>query len=121
MAKKHLVVEWFSWLPYRCDFINFTILEIKKDIPNTLPSLKLLEERLHELVGRSTDPPPPQDNVVGSKRLRSGRVKEIKNFEVNNGISVNILGLEGKDIYTLRRGANLPKEVNLLLISEKGV
>ena len=48
-------------------------------------------------------------------------LKEIKNFEVNNGISVNILGLKGKDIYTLRKGANLPKEVNLLLISEKGV
>ena len=48
-------------------------------------------------------------------------LKEIKNFEVNNGISVKVLGLEGKDIYTLRRSSNLPKEVNLLLISEKGV
>ena len=39
--------------------------------------MKLLEQRVHELVGGSTEPPPPPplDNVVGSKRLRSGRVK----------------------------------------------
>ena len=48
-------------------------------------------------------------------------LKKIKNIEVNNGISVNVLGYERKDIYTLRRGTNLPKEINLLLISEKGV
>ena len=75
MAKKHLVVEWLSWLPYKPDFINSTILETWEDIPNTLPSLKLLEQRVHELVGGALNP--PLDNVVGSKRLRSGRVKSI--------------------------------------------
>ena len=76
MAKKHLVVEWLSWLLCKRDFINCTVLEAEKDIPNTLPSLMLLEQRVHELVGGSTEPPPPPlDNVVGSKRLRSGRVK----------------------------------------------
>ena len=79
-SKQHLVVEWLSWLPCKSDFINSTILETWKDRPNALPSLKLLEHRIHELVGRgSTEnpspPPPPLDNVVGSKRLRSGRVK----------------------------------------------
>ena len=78
MAKKHLVVEWLSWLPWKRDFINSTILETKKDIPNTLPSLKLLKQRVHELVvGSPTPPPLTLDNVVGSKSLRSGRVKTI--------------------------------------------
>ena len=27
VAKKHLVVEWLSWLPCKRDFINSTILE----------------------------------------------------------------------------------------------
>ena len=79
MAKKHLVVEWLSWLTYQRDFINSTISETYEDIPNTLPSLKLLEQRVHELVGgwESTEPP-PLDNVVGSKMLRSGRVNRVK-------------------------------------------
>ena len=51
MAKKHLVVEWLSWLPCKRDSINSTILEIWKDIPSNLPSLKLLEQKVHELVG----------------------------------------------------------------------
>ena len=69
------MVEWLSWLPCKRDFINSTILETWKDIPNTLPSLKLLEQKVHELVGGPLNPPPPSlDNAVGSKRLRSGRV-----------------------------------------------
>ena len=45
-------------------------------------------------------------------------IKEIKNFEVNNGISVTVLGLEGKDIHVCHHGGNgFNKEVNLLLIS----
>ena len=51
MAKKHLVVEWLSWFPCKRNFINSTILETQKDIPNTMLSLKLLEQRVHELVG----------------------------------------------------------------------
>ena len=48
---------------------------------NTLPSLKLLQQGVHELVrwggggGGGFPLNPPLDNVVGSKRLRSGRVK----------------------------------------------
>ena len=59
IEKKYLVVEWLSWLPCKRDFINSTVLETYEDIPNTLPSLKLLEQRVHELVLRSTEPPPP--------------------------------------------------------------
>ena len=57
--------------------VNSNILETSKDRPNTPPSLKLLEQRVHELVGGPLNPPPPPplDNVVRSKKLRSGRVK----------------------------------------------
>ena len=63
-----------SFSACKCNFINSTLLENQKD---RLPSLKLLEQRVHELVGGkgALNPPPPLDNVVGSKRLRSGWVK----------------------------------------------
>ena len=77
-GKKHLVVEWLSWLPYKTGFISSNILETSKDRPNTPTSLKLLEQRVHELVGGPLNPLPPLDNDVGSKDLRSGRVKVIK-------------------------------------------
>ena len=51
MAKKHLVVEWLSWLSHKSGFINSNILETSKDRPNIPPSLKLLEQSVHELVG----------------------------------------------------------------------
>ena len=74
------MVEWLSWLPCKSGFINSNILDTSKDRPNTPPSLTLLEQRVHELEGVSTDPPPPLDNVVESKELRSGRVKELNIF-----------------------------------------
>ena len=80
MLRKHLVVEWLSWLPCKRDFTNSSILETQKNIPNILPSLKLLEQRVHELVGGPLNPPPPLDNIVGSKRLTSGRVKKVHNL-----------------------------------------
>ena len=45
-GKKHLVVEWLLWLPCKRYFIISTMLET-----NTLAGLKLLEQRVHELVG----------------------------------------------------------------------
>ena len=47
-------------------------------------------------------------------------LKEIRKFEFRNGILVNVLGLEGKDIYICRQGTSGEnyKEANLLLISE---
>ena len=49
-------------------------------------------------------------------------IKGIRKFEVKNGISVNILGSEGKDIY-IHRNSNYDsdREINLLMISENGV
>ena len=56
------------------NFVDSNILETSQGRPNTPPSLKCLEKGVHELVGQLT-PLPPLDNVVGSKRLRPGRVK----------------------------------------------
>ena len=74
IGKKHLVIEWLSWLPYKSSYINSNILETSKDRPKTSPNLNFLEQRVHELVGGPLIPL-PLDNVVGSKRLRLGRVK----------------------------------------------
>ena len=42
-------------------------------------------------------------------------------FETNNNISVNILAVEGRDIYIHRKGRMMGREINLLLISEDGI
>ena len=47
IGKKHLVIEW---LPYKSGVINSNISETSKDRPNTPPSVKFLEQRIHELV-----------------------------------------------------------------------
>ena len=45
-----------------------------KDIPNTLPSLKLLERRVHESVGGGDPLNARLDNVVGEQKahIRKG-------------------------------------------------
>ena len=48
-------------------------------------------------------------------------LKQIGKFEVKNDISVNVLGLEGKDIYILRNSGHSHREINLLMISEDGI
>ena len=45
-----------------------TILETQKDIPNTLPSLKLLKQRVHELVRGVNEPPPPVRQRCGEQK-----------------------------------------------------
>ena len=42
-------------------------------------------------------------------------------FETNNNISVNVLAVEGRDIYIHRKGLRMGREINLLLISEDGI
>ena len=55
-------------LPYKSELINSNILETLKDRPNTPPSLKLfIEQRVHELIGGSTDP--PQTTLWGARSL----------------------------------------------------
>ena len=48
-------------------------------------------------------------------------LKQIGKFEAKNDISVNVLGLEGKDIYILRNSNRSDLEINLLMISEDGI
>ena len=48
-------------------------------------------------------------------------LKQIGMCEAKNNISVNVLGLEGKDIYILRNSGHSHREINLLMISEDGI
>ena len=45
-------------------------------------------------------------------------IKNINVFEMNNDISINVLSVEGRDIYICRKGIRRDREINLLLISE---
>ena len=47
--------------------------------------------------------------------------ENIKDFEMNNDISINVLLVENRDIYICRKGIRGPREINLLLISEGGI
>ena len=58
------------------------------------------------------------DNYDWSRLEFPVSIKDIGRFETRNNISVNILGLDGKDIYILRKGGRNGKEINLLMISE---
>ena len=47
--------------------------------------------------------------------------KNVGVFETNNNVSVNVLAVEGRDIYIHRKGRSMGQEINLLLISEDGI
>ena len=48
-------------------------------------------------------------------------IKDIGKFENRNNISVNVLAVEGRDIYIHRKGRRVGREINLLMVSEDGV
>ena len=48
-------------------------------------------------------------------------VKDIGKFETRNNISVNVLAVEGRDIYIHRKGRRVGREINLLMVSEDGI
>ena len=49
-------------------------------------------------------------------------IKDISMFEIKNTISINILAVEGRDIYIHRKtNYKSDREINLLLISEDGI
>ena len=49
-------------------------------------------------------------------------VKDIGKFETRNNISVNVLAVEGRDIYIHRKGRSIMgREINLLMVSEDGI
>ena len=48
-------------------------------------------------------------------------MKDIGKFETRNDISVNVLAVEGRDIYIHRKGRRAGREINLLMVSEDGI
>ena len=48
-------------------------------------------------------------------------IKDIGKFEARNNISVNVLAVEGRDIYIRRKGQRVDREINLLMVSEDGI
>ena len=47
--------------------------------------------------------------------------KDIGKFETRNNISINVLAVEGRDIYIHRKGWRVGREINLLMLSEDGI
>ena len=47
--------------------------------------------------------------------------KSIGVFETNNNVSVNILAVEGRDIYIHRKGWRMGLEINLLMVPKDGI
>ena len=49
-------------------------------------------------------------------------IEDIGKFETRNNISVNVLAVEGRDIYIHRKGRRMMgREINLLMVSEDGI
>ena len=48
-------------------------------------------------------------------------IKDIGKFETRNNISVNVLAVDGRDIYIHRKGRRMGQEINLLIVSEDGI
>ena len=48
-------------------------------------------------------------------------IKDIRKFETRNNISVNVLAVEGRDVYIHRKGHRVGREINLLMVSEDGI
>ena len=48
-------------------------------------------------------------------------IKDIGKFETRNNISVNVLAVEGRDIYIHRKGRRMGREINLLIVSNDGI
>ena len=44
-------------------------------------------------------------------------IKDIKKFELRNQISINLLAIEGEQIYICRKGGNYERIINLMLIT----
>ena len=46
-------------------------------------------------------------------------IKDIGKFENRNNVSVNVLAVEGRDIYIHRKGWRMGQEINLLMVSKR--
>ena len=59
-----------------------------------------------------------KDNYAWSGLEFPVSIKDIGKFETRNNISVNVLAVEGRDIYIHRKGWRMGREINLLMVSE---
>ena len=48
-------------------------------------------------------------------------IKDIGKFETRNNVSVNVLAVEGRDIFIHRKGQRMGREINLLMVYEDGI
>ena len=62
-----------------------------------------------------------KDNYFWSGLEFPVSIKDIGKFETRNNISVNVLAVEGRDIYIHRKGRRVGREINLLMVSEDGI
>ena len=62
-----------------------------------------------------------KDNYDWSGLEFSVSIKDIGKFENRNNISINVLAVEGRDIYIHRKGRRMGREINLLMVSEDGI
>ena len=62
-----------------------------------------------------------KDNYDWSGLEFPGSIKDIGKFETRNNISVNVLAVDGRDIYIHRKDRRMGREINLLMVSEAGV
>ena len=62
-----------------------------------------------------------KDNYYWSGLEFPVSIKDIGKFETRNNISVNVLAVEGRDIYIHRKGQRMGREINLLMVSEDGI
>ena len=61
------------------------------------------------------------DNYDQSGLKFSVSTKNIGVLETNSNVSVNVLAVEGRDIYIHRKGRRMCREINLLMVSEDGI
>ena len=61
------------------------------------------------------------DNYDWSELEFPVSIKDIGKFETRNNISVNVLAVDGRDIYIHRKGRRMGQEINLLMVSKDGI
>ena len=61
------------------------------------------------------------DNYDWSGLKFPASIDNIKCFEMNNDISINVLSVDNRNINICRKGIRGNREINLLLISEGGI
>ena len=78
------------------------------------PNIKSRPERISNLIKFS-------NNYDWSGSEFPGSTKDIGLFEINNDVSINVLAVEGREIYIHRKGRRTGHKIDLLLVSGNGI